>query len=224
MSRYDALTTALAARDEPEVVLSFDELDSIVGGLPKSARKYHAWWANKVSSQPHSRAWLATGRLASPDFGQERAVFTLVSEEAEQLIEPQDGGGPGDLVADYVESTISLERDLESHLIANLGTLEPGLTMLGRQVTVDVGRVDILAQSADGEKVVIEVKVGEAKEAAVGQIAKYIGWFSRADGRAPRAILVAASFPESVQYAAAAVPGLRLTVYRVLFSFEQIGV
>ena len=79
MSRYDALTGELAQREEPEVVLTFDELDSIVGGLPNSARTYHAWWANKRTSQPHARAWLDAGRVASVDFTRERAVFRRLS-------------------------------------------------------------------------------------------------------------------------------------------------
>lgn len=52
-------------------------------------------------------------------------------------------------------------------------------------MTIDVGRVDILARSAAGEKVVIELKVGQAKEAAVAQIARYMGWYARADGDRP---------------------------------------
>lgn len=223
MSRYDALAAELAAREEPEVVLTFDELDEIVGGLPTSARKYHAWWANKVSSQPHSRAWLRAGRLASPDFQGERAVFTLLSEEAEHLINPLESVGGDETVSAVLESTLSLERDLEDHLIGNLEALEPGLELLGRQVGVEVGRVDILARSSNGEKVVIELKVGEARESAIGQITKYMGWYARADGEPPRAILVAASFPETVRYAAAAVPGLRLTAYRVLFDFTDVS-
>ena len=110
---------------------------------------------------------------------------------------------------------------MEDHLVSNLDSLEEGLTIVGRQVTVDVGRVDILARSSEGEKVVIELKVGEAKEAAIGQIARYMGWYTRADGFRPRAILVAASFPETVKYAASAIPGLRLTSYRVMFAFSD---
>ena len=40
MGRYDALTTCLLSRPEPVVTLTFDELDTIVGGLPNSAKTY----------------------------------------------------------------------------------------------------------------------------------------------------------------------------------------
>ena len=86
--------------------------------------------------------------------------------------------------------------------------IEKGLTLVGRQVIIDVGRIDILAQDAKGRRVVIEVKVGEAKDSAVGQIARYLGWYSRADGQPARGILIAAEFPQGVRYAATAIPNL----------------
>ena len=218
---YDALTAALRSREEPVVTLTFDELHSIVGELPKSARTYSAWWANKVSSQPHARAWLDAGRTASPDFSAGAASFTLLSEDAEQVIASTSASEES--VSAYIESTLSLERDLESHLVENLSTLESGLTLLGRQVSVDVGRIDLLAQEVGGRKVVIELKVGEARESAIGQIARYVGWYMRADGHRPRSILIAASFSEAVRYAAEAVPDLQLISYRVAFNFEDEG-
>lgn len=88
MSRYDALTAKLRSFAEPQVVLTFDELDHIVGGLPISAKKYAAWWANKSSSQAHARAWLDAGRHARPDFHARLAVFTTASAAVEANTEP----------------------------------------------------------------------------------------------------------------------------------------
>jgi hypothetical protein len=221
MSRYDALTAMLLSRSEPRIVLSFDELDSIVGGLPDSARTYGAWWANKRSSQPHAKAWLDAGRRAAPEFREKRAVFTQdpsVLEEMETSETPTEGQ---EVLAEYVESTISFERDLEDHLIHNLPALEAGLTLIARQETIAVGRIDILARGADGETVIIEIKVGEAKDSAIGQIARYVGWYARAESRRPRSILIAGSFSEPTKYGAAAIQGLRLVTYQVSFSFSD---
>ena len=41
--KYEAVTTALEGREEAEVILTFDQLDSILHGLPPSARTYSAW-------------------------------------------------------------------------------------------------------------------------------------------------------------------------------------
>ena len=79
MGRYDALTTCLLSQPEPVVTLTFDELDTIVGGLPNSAKTYGAWWANSQRSHAHAKAWLDAGRRASPDFRAQRTAFTLDS-------------------------------------------------------------------------------------------------------------------------------------------------
>src|SRR5712692_2832301 len=188
MSRYDALTATLLSRPEPTVTLTFAELDAIVGGLPNSAKTYGAWWANNRSSQPHAKAWLDAGRRAIPDFRAQQAVFTLdPSTSAEQSFSGNVSEGQ-QVLTEYVESTISLERDLEDHLVNHLESLEAGLTLLSRQETTDVGRIDILARARDGQTVVIEVKVGEARDSAIGQVARYVGWYTRKEGRPPRAI------------------------------------
>ena len=221
MSRYDALTEHLLASSDPVVRLTFEELDSIVGGLPESAKKYGAWWANNRTSQAHSRAWLDAGRKASLDFRGRVATFRLdptVAEPesvSEELVEAQG------LLSGFVESSISLERDLEDHLVAHLDLLEPGLKLITRQATTDVGRVDILARSAEGDTVIIELKVGEARDSAIGQIARYIGWYARSESKTPRAILVAGAFSEPVKYGATALQSLRLVTYRVSFAFED---
>lgn len=121
---------------------------------------------------------------------------------------------------DLIEASISLERDLESHLVRSLGNIEPGLEFVARQVSIDVGRVDILARDVAGATVVLELKVGEATDASVGQIARYLGWYAR-DGQQVRGILIAADFPERIRYAASAIPNLRLRRFQVRFDFED---
>lgn len=126
-----------------------------------------------------------------------------------------------DVQVEAYEASIGLERDLEDHLVHHLELIEPGLTLVGRQVSVDVGRIDILAKDRAGASVVVEVKVGEAKDAAIGQIARYMGWYSKRDGRQARGIVIAASFSHGLKYAATAIPNLRLVSYRVTFAFDS---
>ncbi len=75
-----------------------------------------------------------------------------------------------------------------------------------------------------GLRVIIEVKVGDAKDSAVGQIARYLGWYAKTEGKLPRGILIAGDFPEGVRYAATAIPNLSLIAYRVQFAFEKVSV
>ena len=153
-------------------------------------------------------------------------TFDLYSEAQHGPNEwaPPEGDDEVAEVAELVETSISIERDIEDHLVNNLEVVERGLTLVGRQFNTDVGRIDILAQDATGTRVVIEIKVGEAKDSAIGQIARYLGWFARTESSAPRGILIAGEFPEGVRYAATAIPTLTLLIYKVHFSFERASV
>ncbi|MGH7411711.1 MAG: endonuclease NucS domain-containing protein, partial [Candidatus Methylomirabilis sp.] len=90
------------------------------------------------------------------------------TEDEEQLTE-----------GEYYEASISLERDLETYLSQHLSSLEPGLILAERQVKTDVGFIDILAKDKAGNVVVIEIKVGEAKDSAIGQVGRYLGWAAK---------------------------------------------
>lgn len=133
---------------------------------------------------------------------------------------------PGDdaTIEELVETSITLERDVETHLVRNLDSIEKGLRFIDRQVSIEVGRVDILAADASGRRVVIELKVGQAKDSAVGQIARYLGWYARQDGKRPRGMLIASEFPEAVRYAIEAIPDLMLVQYRVQFAFNSVAI
>ena len=166
MSRYAQLTPRLLSSQESQVALSFEELDAIVeGGLPNSAKQYGAWWANNASSQPHAKFWLDAGRRASPDFKGKRTVFTLDTsiDTTELAASVVDESTPQDLT-EYVESSLTLERDLEDQIVSHLDILESGLTLVSRQESSDVGRLDLLARDKDGRTVIIELKAGEAKD------------------------------------------------------------
>ncbi|MFN3731276.1 endonuclease NucS domain-containing protein [Comamonas testosteroni] len=226
MSRYAQLTSVLLSNPAAQVILTFDELDKIVpGGLPASAKQYPAWWANNASSQPHAKYWLDAGRRATPNFKANRAVFTLDAsiDTGELAAAVVDESTPQDLT-EYVESSLSLERDLEDQIVSHLDVLESGLTLVSRQEISDVGRLDLLARDAEGRTVIIELKAGEAKDSSIGQIARYIGWYAQKEGTPPRAILVASGFAEPVRWAAKAIPGLKLVTYRVQFVFEEATV
>ncbi|MES2188457.1 MAG: endonuclease NucS domain-containing protein [Pseudomonadota bacterium] len=226
MSRYAQLTPVLLSNPAAQVILTFDQLDKIVpGGLPASAKLYPAWWANNASSQPHAKYWLDAGRRATPNFKANRAVFTLdASVDAGELAAAVvDESTPQDLT-EYVESSLSLERDLEDQIVTHLEVLEPGLVLISRQESSDVGRLDLLARDAEGRTVIIELKAGEAKDSSIGQIARYIGWYAQKEGKPPRSILVASGFSEPVRWAAKAIPGLKLVTYRVQFAFEEATV
>lgn len=78
MSKYSALCHHLENEAGTSIQLSFDEIDSIVGGLPASARRHPAWWSNEVEgSHVQAHAWLDAGwRVAHANLTAERVRFT----------------------------------------------------------------------------------------------------------------------------------------------------
>jgi len=126
-------------------------------------------------------------------------------------------------VADAIETTFGLERDLQRALRANIEQLEPGLKITdgGKEQTVDSGHIDITAEDANGATVVIELKAGSADRDAIGQVLSYIGDLT-GPKKIVRGILIAGSFSLRAIAAARAVPNLELKRYAFKFSFESV--
>ena len=75
-SSYAAIGTHLTDAEGTETVLSFDEIETIIGrALPASAHRHRAWWAN---TDPHSQAltWLSAGwKVEAADLDSKEVTF-----------------------------------------------------------------------------------------------------------------------------------------------------
>lgn len=133
------------------------------------------------------------------------------------------GGNNTDQIAEALETTFSVERDLQRALRDNIQQLEAGLLIEddGKERIVPAGRIDITARDKHGAMVVIELKAGEADKSAVGQVLAYMGdLMAEHAGKPVRGILVASGFKVSAVSAARAVSNLELKKYGFRFSFE----
>ncbi|WP_435870508.1 DUF7662 domain-containing protein [Micromonospora noduli] len=80
VSKYNPLRDHLRRRTG-EVRYTLDEISELVpGGLPPSAYRYEAWWANGDRTHPHSRAWEDAGFTAHPDLV--RGAVRFVPQQA----------------------------------------------------------------------------------------------------------------------------------------------
>ena len=70
-------------------------------------------------------------------------------------------------------SRIDLEKDLETWIEHNPGILREGLTIVGRQVKVEGGYLDLLALDSQGRWVVIEIKSGLLRREVLAQVWDY---------------------------------------------------
>ena len=134
---------------------------------------------------------------------------------------------------DAIDTSLSLESDLEKILVSDVQQLEPGLRLYqkngvsGQQYdTKTVGRIDVLAIDQEGNLVVIELKAGEASDKVCGQILRYMGWVEEnlsIQGNKVRGIIVANSFSERLIYATKMLPNVTLKRYEINFSFIDGG-
>jgi len=65
---YRALYTYLEHRYASVVVLSFEQIEALLGfDLPTSARTEREWWTEVADTQHHCAAWTGAGRTAAPN-------------------------------------------------------------------------------------------------------------------------------------------------------------
>jgi hypothetical protein len=65
---YRALYTYLERRYASVVVLTFEQIEALLGfALPTPARTEREWWTEVVDSHHHCAAWTGAGRSAAPN-------------------------------------------------------------------------------------------------------------------------------------------------------------
>jgi hypothetical protein len=77
MGKYEGLSSFLRGRTEPEIPLTFKEIEELIGApLPPSARTHRAWWSNNPDNSVITREWLKAGFVSERvDMEGERLVF-----------------------------------------------------------------------------------------------------------------------------------------------------
>ena len=76
-------------------------------------------------------------------------------------------------------SHIALEKHLEDWIAADVTLVAEGLTLVGRQISIDDGRLDLLAIDSHDRWVVIEIKPGVLESGALGQALSYASSIAR---------------------------------------------
>jgi len=122
------------------------------------------------------------------------------------------------------------EQHLQSYLVKNLSSLEPGLRLYeeegfsGVEVAVGGRYIDVLAVDTKGDFVVIELKVSRGYERTMGQILRYMGWVQQniAGEKRVRGIIVASEITEDLKLAASRVPDIKLVEYEISFRLKPV--
>jgi hypothetical protein len=92
MSKYTPLADFLQSQSDDVVEMSFEQIDLLVGGLPRSAREYDAWWANSRSNDTHTWAhlWIEAGWECSVTRAQAIAVFRRINNQVVGRLSSKD--------------------------------------------------------------------------------------------------------------------------------------
>ena len=170
--------------------LKFGDIPEALGVSPERVQARWEWFRQEVyrriadgKSTPEIVAEVGLPRTAVASF---RARWT-------RGYRPQGFAGPGpdpdpdldDLESAEVENavvtTFGLERDLQRTLRENIAQLEPELRIIdrGREHRCAARLIDILCEGSDSALVVVELKAGIAKDAALGQVLGYMGAVKR---------------------------------------------
>jgi hypothetical protein len=146
-----------------------------------------------------------------------------------------DGSGPEEEdpdseVEDGAAGRFALESHLRDYLAANMGRIEPGLTLFsgsgksGVEFPVDGGRVDLLGVDANGRFVVVELKLSRGRNKALGQLLYYMGWVDANLGKAPcRGYIIASEITEELRVAVKRAQGVSLAQYNLSFSVTAVA-
>jgi RecB family endonuclease NucS len=123
-----------------------------------------------------------------------------------------------------IDASVSLERDLHLYLATRIGEIEEGLTLVenGIEYQTEAGQIDLLAKDGNDCLVVVELKAGKAKDAALGQLLGYMGCVAKPQQEV-RGILVASTFDARVIFAAKGLPNIKLLKYELSFSLQEIS-
>lgn len=122
------------------------------------------------------------------------------------------------------------ERLMELHLQAfvanNLQFVIPNaaVSLLGREVQTEAGRIDVLAQDSNGRHWVIETKVGVAGRDAIGQLQSYLAASRELEsfkGVDPIGVLIAEDFDKPCLYALQQTDRILTLRYSVTFRFSS---
>lgn len=76
-SKYQPLLEFLHDNNQPEVILTFAEIEALMNdSLPDSARSQRAWWSNRRKGAWQASAWMEAGyRVEDVDFEQQCVTF-----------------------------------------------------------------------------------------------------------------------------------------------------
>lgn len=81
MGKYSPLRDFLAKQGKEFVLMSFEEIEHVLGESLPASKQYPAWWSNNPSNNVMTKEWIAAGyQTESVDIAGEKLVFRKVKK------------------------------------------------------------------------------------------------------------------------------------------------
>lgn len=81
-SKYEPLYKFLKLKDTNRVVMTFSDLEDVLGfTLPPTALRQDQWWVNNNSQHTQANSWLNAGFRAVPKLNEKKVEFVKYLEE-----------------------------------------------------------------------------------------------------------------------------------------------
>jgi endonuclease len=150
----------------------------------------------------------------------------IQNEEPLPEIEPEEAADT------LTGAEFAYERDLKHFLAKNLSLVEPGLRLFeeegitGLEFPVGGRFIDILAIDAQGNFVVIELKVSKGYDRVVGQLLRYMAWIAQNQAepyQQVRGVIVAREISEDLRLACSRVVDVSLFEYELAVTLRRIN-
>lgn len=162
-------------------------------------------------------------------------LFPPGTQISEQDVESALGApaSENDIAEELEDAAFQFEAQLRDFIAQNLPRIDIQGQRLrlfedetgrdGVEYPTAVGPIDVLAVDPTGGLHVFELKRGRTPDHAIGQLTRYMGCLKRKYGaeRAIHGVIVAREITESLRYAIAVVPNVRLYEYEVRFSLRS---
>jgi endonuclease len=130
-----------------------------------------------------------------------------------------------------ISTEFAYESDLRDYLAKNLQIIESGLRLYEEEGIVGIefpvgGRfIDILAVDAQGDFVVIELKVSRGYDRVIGQLLRYMAWIQNnqtESGQKVRGVIVARDMSEDSLLACSLIPDVELFEYELSLTLKRV--
>ena len=214
--------------EESNKIRSIKDVDGFYDYVLKKAVMFHYLESNDLIAEFIDVYW----PFAKTDQGIQRISY--LKDLYVQYLKKKDSDEPteGEPEEETEGTSSAYKEDLVNYLVDNLNIIESGLYLYNDEngqtgvdfpVDSDNKYIDILAMDRDGVPVIIELKVSECYESAIGEALYYRNLIRKQFSKDQvRIIIIARKITENLKLAAEEIPDVQLFEYTLSMKLSSV--